>query len=254
MAESKDEQQQQNILDAELIPIEDQVKIGISNFRIALEKSQPDPIYKVCLEILKHYNFFNAIIATADAPEIYMQQLWHTVSYDLTAKAHFFKINDQIFELNADLLRNALRITPKDPDHPFTLPTLEKEIISFINKLVPAGSVVPTGKDSSIVSTGSTKVIPAGNTILVLEPRIAVQRDDKSYELYIALGLIPEGHMAKQLDSKARYSSFKLKELDKTKEPKALLSVDSMLNWSDHEGEDVESGVAQVYGMIAGAE
>ncbi|GKA51897.1 putative ribonuclease H-like domain-containing protein [Tanacetum coccineum] len=52
----------------------------------------------------------------------------------------------------------------------------------------------------------------------------------------------------------ARYSSFKLKELDKTEEPKALLSVDSMLNWSDHEGEDVESGAAQVYGMITGAE
>ncbi|GJX23613.1 putative ribonuclease H-like domain-containing protein [Tanacetum coccineum] len=33
---------------------------------------------------------------------------------------------------------------------------------------------------------------------------------------------------------------------------KALLSVDSMLNWSDHEGEDEEKGDAQVYGMIAG--
>ncbi|GKB17387.1 putative ribonuclease H-like domain-containing protein [Tanacetum coccineum] len=44
----------------------------------------------------------------------------------------------------------------------------------------------------------------------------------------------------------------KLKELDKSEEPKALLSVDSMLNWSDHEGEDEEKGVAQVYGMIAG--
>ncbi|GKC30830.1 hypothetical protein Tco_1038124 [Tanacetum coccineum] len=52
----------------------------------------------------------------------------------------------------------------------------------------------------------------------------------------------------------ARYSSFKLKELDKSEEPKALLSVDSMLNWSDHEGEDVENGAAQVYGMIARAE
>ncbi|GJY85869.1 putative ribonuclease H-like domain-containing protein [Tanacetum coccineum] len=44
------------------------------------------------------------------------------------------------------------------------------------------------------------------------------------------------------------------RELEKTEEPKALLSVDSMLNWSDHEGEDVEIGAAQVYGMIAGAE
>ncbi|GKD19679.1 hypothetical protein Tco_1208837, partial [Tanacetum coccineum] len=40
-----------------------------------------------------------------------------------------------VFEVNADLLRNALRITPKDLDHPFTLPALEKEIISFINEL-----------------------------------------------------------------------------------------------------------------------
>ncbi|GJU59443.1 retrovirus-related pol polyprotein from transposon TNT 1-94 [Tanacetum coccineum] len=73
--------------------------------------------------------------STADAPEIYMQQFYHSVSYDLTAKAHFFKIDDQIFEVNTDLLRNSLRITPKDPDHPFTLPAPEKEIIAFINEL-----------------------------------------------------------------------------------------------------------------------
>ncbi|GJU16839.1 putative ribonuclease H-like domain-containing protein [Tanacetum coccineum] len=35
-------------------------------------------------------------------------------------------------------------------------------------------------------------------------------------------------------------------------EPKALLSADSMLNWLDHEDEDEEKGVAQVYGMIVG--
>ncbi|GKF72693.1 hypothetical protein Tco_0208807, partial [Tanacetum coccineum] len=34
---------------------------------------------------------------------------------------------------------------------------------------------------------------------------------------------------------------------------KGLLSIDSVLNWSDHEGEDVENGAAQVYGMIVGA-
>ncbi|GJX38705.1 hypothetical protein Tco_0252008 [Tanacetum coccineum] len=75
MAEEQDEQlQQQNMIDGELVPISEQVKIGISNFRIALEKTQPD--YKI--------------------------------AYDLTAKAYFFTVDDQVFEVNADLLRNAL--------------------------------------------------------------------------------------------------------------------------------------------------
>ncbi|GJU76300.1 putative ribonuclease H-like domain-containing protein, partial [Tanacetum coccineum] len=54
----------------------------------------------------------------------------------------------------------------------------------------------------------------------------------------------------KQIENECR----KEKELNKGEETKALLFIDSMVNWSDHEGEDVEIGAAQVYGMIAGAE
>ncbi|GJS68229.1 hypothetical protein Tco_0682794 [Tanacetum coccineum] len=60
------------MLDALLVPIDDQVKIGLSNYMIALEKTQPDVIYKVCLAILQQYSFFNAFIRTVDAPEIYI--------------------------------------------------------------------------------------------------------------------------------------------------------------------------------------
>ncbi|GJR13598.1 hypothetical protein Tco_0796250 [Tanacetum coccineum] len=38
----------------------------------------------------------------------------------------------------------------------------------------------------------------------------------------------------------ARFDKKKIKELDNQKKPKALVSVDLMLNWSDHESEDME--------------
>ncbi|GJV90261.1 hypothetical protein Tco_1538074 [Tanacetum coccineum] len=90
------------MLDVALVPINEQVKILASNYRISLEKIQPDVIYKVCLEFFKQYSFYNALIATEDALEIYKQEFW---------------------------------ITLKDHDQPFTPPASEKEIIRFINEL-----------------------------------------------------------------------------------------------------------------------
>ncbi|GJW44500.1 hypothetical protein Tco_0073299 [Tanacetum coccineum] len=58
--------QQQDHLDEELVPVNDQVRIGLSNFRIALEKQQPYVIYKLCLEILRQYSFFKAFTGTDD--------------------------------------------------------------------------------------------------------------------------------------------------------------------------------------------
>nr|GEU49383.1 hypothetical protein [Tanacetum cinerariifolium] len=95
MAEEQDEQQQ-NMLDAELVLINKQVKIAISNFRFALEKTQPDVIYKVFLEILKQYSIYNAFNVIIDALEIYIQWFWHKIPYDLTTKAHLFMIDNKI--------------------------------------------------------------------------------------------------------------------------------------------------------------
>ncbi|GJV37467.1 hypothetical protein Tco_1409944 [Tanacetum coccineum] len=54
------------------------------------------------------------------------------------------------------------------------------------------------------------------------------------------------------VDDKARYSAFKVTEV-KSDKPKALVSVDSMVNWSDHAGQDNKTGeVEKVYGMMAG--
>ncbi|GJZ74532.1 hypothetical protein Tco_0638997 [Tanacetum coccineum] len=136
MAEELDEQQRQQVmLDDALVPINEQVKILASNYRIALEKIKTDVIYKVCLDILKQYSFYNAFIATTDALEIYMQQFWYTITQELSTQKYYFTMGDQVIEVNADLLYNALSVTPKDLDHPFTPPSFKKEIIRFINEL-----------------------------------------------------------------------------------------------------------------------
>nr|GFD34923.1 ribonuclease H-like domain, reverse transcriptase, RNA-dependent DNA polymerase [Tanacetum cinerariifolium] len=55
----------------------------------------------------------------------------------------------------------------------------------------------------------------------------------------------------KKVDEKARYSAFKISK-EKTKEPKAMVSVDSMLNLNEHEAENKTEEGEQVYGLMAG--
>ncbi|GJU93758.1 ribonuclease H-like domain-containing protein [Tanacetum coccineum] len=64
------------------------------------------------------------------------------------------------------------------------------------------------------------------------------------------------GHFAREcnvktVDGKARYFAFKVTEV-KSDEPKALVSVDSMINWSDHAADNKTGEVEKVYGMMAG--
>nr|GEW46763.1 hypothetical protein [Tanacetum cinerariifolium] len=64
------------------------------------------------------------------------------------------------------------------------------------------------------------------------------------------------GHFArecnvKKVDEKARYSAFKILEV-KTEEPKAMVSVDSMLNWNEHKAENKTEKAEQMYGLMAG--
>ncbi|GJZ87346.1 hypothetical protein Tco_0658956 [Tanacetum coccineum] len=48
---------------------------------------------------------------------------------------------DQKFQVDAELLRDALQITPKDPDHPFVEPPSHDDIVSFIKELGYLGAL-----------------------------------------------------------------------------------------------------------------
>ncbi|GJX91057.1 ribonuclease H-like domain-containing protein [Tanacetum coccineum] len=129
---------------------------------------------------------------------------------------------------------------------------------------VPAGRyVVPTGKDNVIVSVGRSKVIPAGRTILVLCPQQQITYEDFDQIRKLDLEeldikwqnwpMLSWECTGKQLDSKARYSAFKLKELDKSEEQGHGVLAQGI--WDDcWKSDDDGAGDASVYVSDTAAE
>nr|GFB29702.1 hypothetical protein [Tanacetum cinerariifolium] len=60
---------------------------------------------------------------------------------------------------------------------------------------------------------------------------------------------------AKVGNDKKRYSSFKIKEIGKKEEDsKALITVDSLVDWTDHDGKSNGIVASKEFGMIAGCD
>nr|GEV98308.1 putative ribonuclease H-like domain-containing protein [Tanacetum cinerariifolium] len=72
-----------------------------------------------------------------------------------------------------------------------------------------------------------------------------------AYKDFEQLGHFARECNVKKVDKKARYSAFKILEV-KIEEPKAMESIDFMLNWNEHEAKNKTKEGEQVYGLMAG--
>ncbi|GJX67292.1 hypothetical protein Tco_0303019 [Tanacetum coccineum] len=113
---------QQITLDDALVAFANRLKIGKCNHRLSstLKSNEPTPFYK-------------AFQITADVPEIYMQELWATVS--IYYNSLHFKMNNKRHTLNLENFRDMLQICPRLPGQKFEDPPFEEEILSFIRDL-----------------------------------------------------------------------------------------------------------------------
>ncbi|GKB08494.1 hypothetical protein Tco_0836806 [Tanacetum coccineum] len=135
MAEQNVPTQPPTRTDEQIVPRSQWLTIGKSNLLFNAQKIQKNPIFQISVDILSNTNFFQAFTASANVPAIYLQQFWNTMKYNEKTGVYSCQVDEQWFDLSADLLRKALAITPVNPTHPFELPPSGDTVIDFVNEL-----------------------------------------------------------------------------------------------------------------------
>ncbi|GKA14653.1 hypothetical protein Tco_0694299, partial [Tanacetum coccineum] len=135
MAEQNVPAQPPTRTDEQIVPRSQWLTIGKSNLLFNAQKIQKNPIFQISVDILSNTNFFQAFTASANVPAIYLQQFWNTMKYNEKTGVYSCQVDEQWFDLSADLLRKALAITPVIPAHPFELPPSGNIVIDFVNEL-----------------------------------------------------------------------------------------------------------------------
>ncbi|GKC77776.1 hypothetical protein Tco_1128550 [Tanacetum coccineum] len=120
--------------DDQILPFAAWVPIGKSNYVLDLQKRQKNLIFQISVDILSNTNFFRAFNASASFPTIYIQQFCNTLTYVEKAGTYRFQLDENWFTLDANLLREALEITPIDQAHPFVSPPSGDAIMDFLTK------------------------------------------------------------------------------------------------------------------------
>ncbi|GJY12767.1 hypothetical protein Tco_0382076 [Tanacetum coccineum] len=135
MAEQNVPPQPPTRTDEQIVPRSQWLIIRKSNLLFNAQKFQKNPIFQISVDILSNTNFFRAFTASASVPAIYLQQFWNTMIYNEKSGIYSCQIDEQWFDLSADLLRKALAITPVIPAQPFELPPSGNTVIDFVNEL-----------------------------------------------------------------------------------------------------------------------
>ncbi|GKC20223.1 hypothetical protein Tco_1022373, partial [Tanacetum coccineum] len=93
--------------DDQILPFAAWVPIEKSNYVLDLQKKQKNPIFHIS----------------------------NTLTYEANTKAYSFELDETRFVLDANLLREALEITPIDQAHQFVSPPSGDAIMDFVNEL-----------------------------------------------------------------------------------------------------------------------
>ncbi|GJW44272.1 retrovirus-related pol polyprotein from transposon TNT 1-94, partial [Tanacetum coccineum] len=120
--------------DDQILPLSKWVPIGKSNCVLNVHKPQRNPIFLIVVALLKNTNFFRAFTASSMIPAIYIQQFWDTICFNSSTGLYSCQLDEQWFNLQKDILRDALNITPAIVTIPL-LSTSSDTVIEYVNTL-----------------------------------------------------------------------------------------------------------------------
>ncbi|GKC01994.1 hypothetical protein Tco_0993604 [Tanacetum coccineum] len=126
---------QQVALDNALVGPENRVQIGKCNMRIDPIKTPKEPTYQVVLDSLVLFTLYPAFLITAEVPEIYMHQFWHTITKIKNSSSYKFKLDKKKCTIDVEVFRDILQICPRLPNQEFDAPPSDEEIVTFIKEL-----------------------------------------------------------------------------------------------------------------------
>ncbi|GKD36560.1 hypothetical protein Tco_1252069 [Tanacetum coccineum] len=107
-----------------------------------------------------------------------MQQFWHTVSENEATKKCHFQLDNQCFEIGADLLRKVLQLFPKQHNQSFTEPPTHNSLIYFIEALgYDEDDETPLKQISQVIVT---KLHQPWRTILSILNKCLAEKDSRT--------------------------------------------------------------------------
>ncbi|GJU29124.1 hypothetical protein Tco_1172713 [Tanacetum coccineum] len=98
------------------------VQIGKCNMRIDPIKTPKEPTYQVVLNALTLTTYYPAFLITAEFPEIYMHQFWHTITKIKNSSLYKFKLDKKKCTIDAEVFRDILQICHRLTNQEFVVP------------------------------------------------------------------------------------------------------------------------------------
>ncbi|GJX81961.1 hypothetical protein Tco_0331442 [Tanacetum coccineum] len=112
---------EQIALDDALVAPANRLKIGKCNLRLSSDLTSKEATLQVVYDALKLTSFYNAFQASADVPEIYMQEFWATTSihnrsirFKMNNKKHIMSMSTSYINPGNHLLRLTTSVSVED--------------------------------------------------------------------------------------------------------------------------------------------